>query len=66
MKFSLTFEGNAKMILLTPENPGEALLLASLVAENGARVAEKEAEIQFEWTSDRPPYKRCTKMMVVL
>lgn len=65
MKFSMLFEGNAKIIQLTPENPGEAMLLASCVPdqETGTRV---EAMATVEWSQDRPSYRKAQALKVVL
>lgn len=67
MKFKMIIENNVKTLHLTPDNAGEAALLASCAADAKQDPEDStEAQVYVEWSADRHPYKKAIGLKVVL
>ena len=67
MKFQLVLDNSGRKIVLYPEDTAEATLLALICDPNKMEEDRRStASISVETTSDRPPYKKVTQLVISL
>lgn len=64
MKFQMIIDSSSKVIVLTPENDGERMMLASCIRDRDT--SPQEGAVTFKMSDDRAPYKKVIAVEVSL